>query len=339
MPEKKYFAAANTVSGFVSYYDEIFGKCSRVYIIKGGSGTGKSYFMRQCAEHVKKQRDFKDIEYFHCSFDPSSLDGIIINGDLAIIDGTAPHVYEPTIPGAKENIVDLGRFWDPKKLAKRRDELSELFAKKKNCFEKAYGYLGACGALDSVRQKILSLYLDKERLHSVASKMVSEMNGENRSSTKIRLVSALGRDGNVCFDTYEAIAEKTYKICDKTGGAHIFFESIIEEAKRFGMSVCVSYDPLFKNRPNAILVGDTAIVTAEDTDGERLGEYFKKGFFSESEQILRLNEIQIELVSEAVKEFRRAAEIHFSIEKVYVDSMDFERKEEFAEEFLESLVL
>ena len=44
MSEKKYFAAANTVDGFVSYYDEIFVKCSRVYIIKGGSGTGKSYF-------------------------------------------------------------------------------------------------------------------------------------------------------------------------------------------------------------------------------------------------------------------------------------------------------
>ena len=39
--DKRYFAAANTGKGFVSYYDEIFGKCKRIDIIKGGSGTGK----------------------------------------------------------------------------------------------------------------------------------------------------------------------------------------------------------------------------------------------------------------------------------------------------------
>ena len=48
--EKKYFASANTEKGFVSYFDEIYGVLDRVYIIKGGPGTGKSHFIRNIAD-------------------------------------------------------------------------------------------------------------------------------------------------------------------------------------------------------------------------------------------------------------------------------------------------
>ena len=37
-----YFAAANTKNGFVSYFDDIFGKIKKIYVIKGGPGTGKT---------------------------------------------------------------------------------------------------------------------------------------------------------------------------------------------------------------------------------------------------------------------------------------------------------
>jgi Mrp family chromosome partitioning ATPase len=45
---KKFFAAANTEMGFRSLFDEIFApeKFRRIYILKGGPGTGKSTLMR-----------------------------------------------------------------------------------------------------------------------------------------------------------------------------------------------------------------------------------------------------------------------------------------------------
>ena len=42
--EEKYFAAVNSYRGFESYYQDMFGAAERSYIIKGGPGTGKSYF-------------------------------------------------------------------------------------------------------------------------------------------------------------------------------------------------------------------------------------------------------------------------------------------------------
>ncbi len=105
--EKKmrYFAASNSAGGFRSYFDDIFPteKFERLFIIKGGPGTGKSHLMRRAADFAHKLGC--TVEYFHCSSDPLSLDGIAayhtqnlqdIFSDryharsFAIIDGTSP---------------------------------------------------------------------------------------------------------------------------------------------------------------------------------------------------------------------------------------------------------
>ena len=43
------FAASNSAHGFHSYYAEFFddAEVDRVFVIKGGPGTGKSRFMRE----------------------------------------------------------------------------------------------------------------------------------------------------------------------------------------------------------------------------------------------------------------------------------------------------
>ena len=54
--EEKYFAASNSGRGFVSYFDSVFSpsRFEKVYIIKGGPGTGKSYFMKSAANAAEK---------------------------------------------------------------------------------------------------------------------------------------------------------------------------------------------------------------------------------------------------------------------------------------------
>ena len=76
--EEKYFAAANSGEGFVSYFGEVFRpeEFQQIYIIKGGPGTGKSYFMRQVAEAAERQGE--NVVYWYCSSDPDSLDGITV---------------------------------------------------------------------------------------------------------------------------------------------------------------------------------------------------------------------------------------------------------------------
>ena len=98
-----YFAAANSAHGFVSWFDDIFAPetLGRTYILKGGSGTGKSTLMKRAAARCEEAGG--EVERFRCSSDAASLDGVILRlgGDsAAILDGTAPHLRDPRYPGA-----------------------------------------------------------------------------------------------------------------------------------------------------------------------------------------------------------------------------------------------
>ncbi len=323
MKEKRYFAGANTVQGFVSYYDEIFNPCRSIYVIKGGSGTGKSRLIREVADSAENEGG--DVEYFYCSFDPLSLDGIIINGDVAVIDGTAPHVYEPTLPGVKENLVDLGVFWDESKLRDNGEEIRRLIYKKKSCFDMAYSYLNSVGDLEIIKRKILDKYIERDEICAEASKMISEIKPSKKGKSGTRIISALGRSGTVSFDTFGSLTSKNIAVSDKFGEGYIYLEEIKKEAGRFGIPVSVSYHPIFAGKINALTVGEECSFFIKEAE---------KSGIADADEI----DTQIKsLVKKAEIWLERASKIHFEIEKLYVAAMDFDKKEEFTHSFINKL--
>ena len=130
---KRYYAAANSYKGFISFFDKVFDskEFDRIYILKGGPGTGKSSFMKKIATNFCDQECETDEIY--CSSDPKSLDGIIIKKEsrrIAIIDGTAPHERDAVIPGAIDEIINLGEGWDSRWLIAKRNKICELTEEK-----------------------------------------------------------------------------------------------------------------------------------------------------------------------------------------------------------------
>ena len=109
--KETYFAAQNSGEGFLNYFPQIFFGYERIYILKGGPGTGKSYFLSAIAD-MAAARGMACICYL-CSSDPDSLDGVCLPElGIAVLDGTSPHNVEPALVGAREEIVNLGQFWD-----------------------------------------------------------------------------------------------------------------------------------------------------------------------------------------------------------------------------------
>ena len=87
-----YFPGGNTAEGFCSHFGDILPAPMqrRMFYLKGGPGVGKSTFMLRTAQAMAE--DGLDVEYFHCSSDPSSLDAIHVPAKgFAMMDGTAPH--------------------------------------------------------------------------------------------------------------------------------------------------------------------------------------------------------------------------------------------------------
>jgi hypothetical protein len=98
MPNDKkalhFFLGANTPQGFVSRFDQLSGPEDgwRLFVIKGGPGTGKSSLMKKVAQAFDNQA----LEFIHCSSDADSLDAVILpESRLSIADGTAPHAVMP----------------------------------------------------------------------------------------------------------------------------------------------------------------------------------------------------------------------------------------------------
>jgi hypothetical protein len=139
-----FFLGANTPEGFFSLFSELYSPENgwRLYIIKGGPGTGKSTLMKKIAAAADKRGLF--CERIYCSSDPGSLDGVIIPSlKISIADGTPPHTLEPKYPGVSEKFVDLGLFRDDRKLEAFRDEIIETAKENSFYHKKCTDFLSA----------------------------------------------------------------------------------------------------------------------------------------------------------------------------------------------------
>src|SRR6056297_375720 len=119
---RRFFPGGNTSKGFYSYYDNILGQkeAKKIIILKGGPGVGKSSFMKKLGKSMEERK--YNVEYHHCSSDNNSVDGVVFPQiGVALIDGTAPHVVDPKNPGAVDEILHLGDFWDERKMIENKD--------------------------------------------------------------------------------------------------------------------------------------------------------------------------------------------------------------------------
>ncbi|HEY8462855.1 MAG TPA: PRK06851 family protein [Bacillota bacterium] len=140
---KKVFPGGNTALGFYSYYDYIIGAdACRLMIIKGGPGVGKSTLMRQIATAML-ERGF-DTELHHCSSDSNSLDGVVFPRlKVALLDGTSPHIVDPKNPGAVDEIINLGDYWDESGIRRYRSEILQVNQMCGRLYQRAYRFLRA----------------------------------------------------------------------------------------------------------------------------------------------------------------------------------------------------
>ncbi|BAC14791.1 hypothetical protein [Oceanobacillus iheyensis HTE831] len=93
-----------TVDGPVNVIPHITENLSRVFYVKGRAGTGKSTFMQKVANACIESG--YDTEIYHCSFDPNSLDMVLVPElKFCLFDSTDPHEFFPAREG--EDIIDL----------------------------------------------------------------------------------------------------------------------------------------------------------------------------------------------------------------------------------------
>lgn len=328
----KYFAASNSGMGFYSYYNECFSGLSKLYIIKGGPGTGKSSLMKSVLK-ASKNEGYK-CEEFYCSSDQSSLDGIIVykkNKSYGMIDGTLPHSYDMRIAGAVDNIVDLGAYWNESMLEDRYTEIIHLSALKKLEYDIVYKYLCSCANLDAVMRMQSEKCIDEEYMKNYINDILPNEHGEGRQN--IRLVNSVGMKGYVSFDTFEKYACKAYRFNRLFGGYKIL-DNIYNELTKRNISMNISYDPITPRLIDGIYDTDNniAYILSFECEGEKFIDNDYKKIKNELTYAKKLYDSSLNM---AIEHFKNIENIHFKLEDIYKNAMNFSGVDKLRDKYVE----
>ncbi len=320
-----YFAAANGYSGFRSYFHEVFKseEFSKIYVIKGGPGTGKSSFMKRL---LREKTEYVE-EAIYCSSDISSLDGVILSaegGRIALIDGTAPHTRDAEIPGAIDEILNFGDFWDSRWLVAKREEIISLTREKSKAYKTAYRYLSLAGEM----KQLNSHHKPKLDGNKIAE-LIGEVKRSGEYKKSIRLVSAFGKSGLVRLATPTDRAkrvieirgeEKAMLLCNRIAD-YLADNSVSHTSCPYALDGTLTESVYIPSTDTALVcyraegVNPSKVIEAAD--------FFPAPDRADTERERVAYEYSDEMMSEAKRWFSVASELHFELEAIYSATMNY----------------
>lgn len=342
-----YFAASNSAEGFKSYFPAIFSRADQLYVVKGGPGTGKSGFMRKnaaCAE-----RRGYEVEYYYCSSDPSSLDGVLIemkDKRIGILDGTAPHTWELQLPGAADELVDLGRFWNPDVLRGQKNEISALMGKKSAAYKRAYGYLRSCGNLLAVNDSLLRGAVDRDKLRAAAERQARALGLRKGTAVLLpALTDAVAMTGCHHLDSFEKNSEEIFYVTPLYGVGGLYLDALLGVLSGYDATLRVSYDPVDPKRVSGIYIEERKIAfllagTERDEEDRVINSrrFARQNLLRDARGELRYaSRLYRECLDGALHALSEAKVYHFLLEDLYKNAMDFAALTRFTEAFAEEV--
>ena len=330
----KYFAAANSYNGFVSFFEDVFPseKFDRIYVLKGGPGTGKSSFMKKASAALKDKGC--DIEEIYCSSDPNSLDGLIAKKNfkqIAIIDGTAPHERDAVIPGAIDEIINLGNSWDSRWLSGNKDRITSIGKEKSKAYKSAYSYLKIAGSADDFIFNIYKGIFDKNKAKIKAEEILSDVSSNDKPLISTRLISSFGRYGSFGIGIKEGHNGRIIEVYGDDFFATLFLDTLTEVAISMGVSFIRFPTPLDPAHTGGIYIENARLGVVKSDVGDINANEFITDDKMYSERTRRAKEIKKSALEEAERWFSIASELHFQLEEIYGASMNFDKNNEIFE--------
>lgn len=341
-PTPRFFAAANGFSGFRSYFPVVFNSSDfdRLFVLKGGPGTGKSSFLRSLLS-FGEENGFS-CEAVLCSSDPHSLDGVILEKSgkrFAALDGTAPHTRDTEIPGAADEIINLGENWNTEQLISNRRLIQELAKKKRINYEKAYSALNNAGIITDVENGERRCCVREEKIKSDAKSLAESLiSSQKRGKEIIRLNDSFGRFGSFKVDTLEALSSQVIKVENTPLASVLFMGELRKFLKDADISMTVFPDVFNSEAVSAIYLHEsrTSVVLSDSSCLDVKVSDFISGDIS-PELLDSLSQARTRFLDEAKKYFTFASDLHFELEKIYISAMNFGRNEILLEKTIEKI--
>ncbi len=353
---KHVFPGGNTSKGFYSFYDYIIpADTTRIFIIKGGPGVGKSTFMNKIGEAML-ERGY-EIEFHHCSSDNGSLDGVVIPAiGVALIDGTAPHIVDPKNPGCVDEIIHLGDYWDEEGMRSNKKDIIEANREVGRLFNRAYRFLKASQVVYDDWERANQEAMDYGKANKITANLINKVFGCEVSITmgeeRHLFASAITPDGMKNYlNTIVGPCKKRYIIEGRPGtGKSTLLKKVATAAVERGYKVEMYHCALNPEKIEHVVVPDLSIaftksiephVCSPQSGDEKIDmdHCLNPEIVEKYEKLVEENEkIFNQLFDHAVKFISKAKKTHDLMEDYYIPNMDFEAISRLWERTLDRII-
>ena len=344
---EKFFLGGVTPSGFSTQLTELV--CSRqyfTYILKGGAGTGKSSLMKKLADRFEQT---ENVTRYYCSSDPDSLDAVVLHSSKAVIvDGTAPHVFDPKYPGVCQKIVDLGFYWNDAMLKADREKIIAACRLNKSLMSSAANCNKALGNICTDIYSCAGEFLDEHKLESFAERFCRKLFGRsrgNRGKQSIRQLSVMTRFGYMTLsETLENYLD-IYLLDDSFFAASdAFIRIAAKQAQSRGYDVKLSPCLLFDGTVFEHLLIDeigVAFVSADpltrlsckNAAKINMSRFYDKAKMQPHKKRLKTDSTLAAALINSSREMLDSAKlVHDEIESYYIKAMDFDALDRVCED-------
>ena len=365
---RHYFPGNNTPQGFFSYYNYILGQreANRIICLKGGPGTGKSTFLKNIGKQLEAAG--LSVDYLHCSADENSLDGILIpDKQIAMVDGTSPHVIDPMTPGAVDSILNFGDFWNDKMIGEEKEQIMQHNEACSRWYRIGYVYLQAASAIGKNISMVQEEGIETSELYGFAADVIHRELSGHPISMKPGRIKNFFATAITPYGFYNGIKDilpgirKIYLMNVPEGYRNqSVMQTILEGAKYRGLDVWCYYCPMDpEDKIEHIVIPNlsVAFVTANrwhdiepweltEPDGEAreiihldICDY-QSYFFTETNRslLLQLSTHYEDMLHAAVYAFSKAKENHDAVEGFYTGTMDFASVNRKAREIVDEIL-
>lgn len=324
---------------------------SRVILLKGGPGTGKSTLMRRVLAQWREQG--REALAFHCAADPDSLDAVCtVDRRLCVMDATPPHAVEPRFPGAVEHLADLGEGLSREKLRGQLSVLTVLSGEQQALRMRAGQYLRAASTLARQEEtRGAEGSMAEAALLRCANRLARRTWGDARGEEGERraYLSGVTPRGGLCFyDTLTALCPQVYVLEGDPETAARLLSMLRQKAAMAGVAALVCPCALRPDRVEHLLLPETGVAF---TTSHRFHEVdfpvyrrlsmlrYRARPLSEGERQRREQNrlVQEGMLSEATALLRGAQELHRQEEQIYASAMDWEQVEEITVRVLRAM--
>ncbi|MCR6545371.1 PRK06851 family protein [Dehalobacterium formicoaceticum] len=349
---KYVFPGGNTSQGFHSFYQDGLKDMERIFILKGGPGTGKSTLIRKIGLEVV-ERGYP-VEFWQCSSDNDSLDGVIIpDFKIAIIDGTAPHVVDPRYPGVVDQIINLGDHWDEEYLKAHKNIIKKLVDEISVSFQAAYEQLHQAQEAYTEWKELNTDAMDLDKVNQKTEQLMQEIFSVHVPVIRHMFASAITPRGLVNFiNNITEDCKRRYILKGLPGtGKSTLIKKIAEGAVERGYQADIYHCALDPNSLDMVVIPQLGIAVLDGSsphveepertgdivinmlDALDLGEMRKQG--------KKTGDIEAEYknyMNEAISKIAQAKNLHDQLESFYIKAMDFEAVEHTGAQVLNKIL-